>query len=411
MSTVLYIVVAIVVLLLMVLIHEFGHYIFGRMLGFKINEFSVGFGKAIFSKKNKRGELISLRLFPLGGYCAFDGEDETNPNNPEAFTNQAPWKRIIVFLGGVTFNFVTAIVFSVILLCGVGYDIPQVTTLKDEEYFKANIDNYVEGSYYNSLNFLSQEEQLQPGDVILYIDGENVDFAYGTNYNEQYNIAFTNLKKALKVEKGEEDTYQNEKDKFANYTNYIPATVRRDGKLVDVKLGFYSIETKVFLKDKLGKPLYDDNGEQKYEIEILYGWNNVNISNYKHSFVEGIERAVPFSFGLAWKVLESLWQLITFQLDISAIGGPITTISTIATTTQANPINLLILIPLISANLAIFNALPIPALDGSHIVFTAIEWIRRKPIKRETENLIHTIGMLLLFGAVILIDILHFILV
>ena len=411
MSTVLYIIVAIVVLLLMVLIHEFGHYIFGRMLGFKINEFSVGFGKAIFSRKNKRGELISLRIFPLGGYCAFEGEDESNPNNPDAFTNQSPWKRIIVFLGGVTFNFVTAIVFSVILLCGVGYDIPEVTTLKDEEYFKANIDNYVEGSYYNSLSALSQEEQLQPGDVILYINGQNIDFAYGTNYNDQYNIAFADLKNALKVAEGEEDTYQNEKEKFLSYTNYIPATVRRNGELVDVKLGFYSIEKRVYLEDKLGKPLLDENGNQKYEIEILYGWNNVNISNYKHSFVEGIERAVPFSFGLSWKVLESLWQLITFQLDISAIGGPITTISTIATTTQSNPLNLLILIPLISANLAIFNALPIPALDGSHIVFTTIEWIRKKPIKRETENLIHTIGMLLLFGAVILIDILHFILV
>lgn len=411
MTTILYVVLAIVVLLVMVLIHEFGHYIFGRMLGFKITEFSVGFGKALFSKKNKRGELISLRIFPLGGYCAFEGEDETNPNNPDAFTNQSPWKRIIVFLGGVTFNFVTAIVFSIILLCGVGYDIPQVNSLKNEAYFKEHIENYVDGSYYNSLGAIPIEEQLQPGDVILTINGQHVDFAYGTNYNEQYSIAFSDLKKALQPAKGEENTYLSEKEKFANYTNYIPATVRRNDQLVEVKLGFYSVESKVFLTDKLGKPLLDDQGAQKYEIEILYGWNNAEIGNYKHSFVEGIERAVPFSFGLAWKVLESLWQLITFQLDISAIGGPITTISTIASTTQANPLNLLILIPLIAANLAIFNALPIPALDGSHIVFTLIEWIRKKPIKRETENLIHTIGMIILFGAVILIDFLHLILV
>ena len=123
-----------------------------------------------------------------------------------------------------------------------------------------------------------------------------------------------------------------------------------------------------------------------------------------------MQRAVPFAFGLAWTVLKSLWMLITFQLDISAIGGPITTISTIATYTQTNALNLLILVPLISANLAIFNALPIPALDGSHVIFTAIEWIRKKPIKRETENMIHTIGLLILFGGVILIDILHFLL-
>ena len=110
----------------MVLVHEFGHYIIGRMLNFKITEFSVGFGKALFSRVNKRGELISLRVFPLGGYCAFAGEEETNKDNKEAFTNQAPWKRILVFLAGVTFNFATAVIFSLILLCTIGYDIPQV---------------------------------------------------------------------------------------------------------------------------------------------------------------------------------------------------------------------------------------------------------------------------------------------
>ena len=116
--SILYILLAIVVLLFMVLIHEFGHYTIGRMLNFKITEFSVGFGKALFSRKNKRGELISLRLFPLGGYCAFAGED--SGDDPEAFINQKPWKRIFVFLAGVTFNFATAVIFSLILLCTVG---------------------------------------------------------------------------------------------------------------------------------------------------------------------------------------------------------------------------------------------------------------------------------------------------
>ena len=102
---ILYIFLAIVILLVMVMVHEFGHYVVGRMLNFKITEFSVGFGKAIFSRKNKRGELISLRIFPLGGYCAFAGEDETNEKDKDAFNNQKPWKRILVFLAGVTFNF------------------------------------------------------------------------------------------------------------------------------------------------------------------------------------------------------------------------------------------------------------------------------------------------------------------
>ena len=170
--------------------------------------------------------------------------------------------------------------------------------------------------------------------------------------------------------------------------------------------------SQVYLRDKDTKqPILDNNGKPVFETIIYYSWNSeVETGTYVHTFSEGLQRAVPFSFGLAWKVLESLWQLVTFQLDISAVGGPVATISTIASTTQANPINLLVLIPLISANLAIFNVLPVPALDGSHVVFTLIEWIRKKPIKRETENLIHTIGIFVLFGAVILIDILHFLL-
>ena len=88
MTTIGYVVLALVVLLLMITIHEFGHYIFGKKLGFKINEFSIGFGKAIFSKKLKSGETFSIRLIPLGGYCAFAGEDQddTDPIAPNVFT-------------------------------------------------------------------------------------------------------------------------------------------------------------------------------------------------------------------------------------------------------------------------------------------------------------------------------------
>ena len=87
MMNILYIVIAIVVLLTMVLIHELGHYLVGRKLGFKITEFSIGFGKALWQKRNKRGELISFRIFPLGGYCAFlgetDDEEEDTPKKTE----------------------------------------------------------------------------------------------------------------------------------------------------------------------------------------------------------------------------------------------------------------------------------------------------------------------------------------
>ena len=70
-----YIAIAILILMLMITIHEFGHYIAGKILKFKINEFSIGFGKALYTKTKKNGEVFSIRLIPLGGYCAFEGEE------------------------------------------------------------------------------------------------------------------------------------------------------------------------------------------------------------------------------------------------------------------------------------------------------------------------------------------------
>lgn len=390
---VLYIVLAIVFLLFMVLVHEFGHYIVGRMLNFKITEFSVGFGKALFSRKNKRGELISLRLFPLGGYCAFAGEEETDSNNKEAFTNQKPWKRILVFLAGVTFNFATAVFFSFILLCTIGYDIPQVKSLSQLD--KTVVKNMVEGTTpYSPLDNLPEEEKLMTGDVVISVAGEKIDFAYGVTFGEALEKQQQILRNHIKEEKPFEDL------------PLFECLVKRNGEYKTVKAGFYRVTVNSF--DKNGDPVIDEStGLQKTEYD--YFWN-VDSKAYVHTVGEAFERAVPVAFGFAWVVLESFWLLITFQLPISSIGGPITTITTIASVTQQSGANLLVLIPLLSANLAVFNALPIPALDGSHVIFTAIEAIRKKPIKRSTENLIHTIGLIILFGAVILIDILHFLL-
>lgn len=409
MTFILYLLLAILILLFMVLVHEFGHYIIGRLLNFKITEFSIGFGKALFSRVNKRGELISLRIFPLGGYCAFAGEEETDKDKKEAFTNQAPWKRILVFLAGVTFNFATAVIFSLILLCTIGYDIPQVKKMTDVADFssKYEIKNIID--VYSPI--IPTEEQLQSGDVIISIDGEKIDFAYGENYNSLISERAKQLNGDVyylvqgsselmvnfdEKESNKKPLTQEEFDKLA----VMNAVVKRNGEYENVKISFYRVE--VGVTDKDGNLI---EGQSNY----VYVWNT-SVKAYVHTFAEGLKRAVPFAFGLAFTVLKSFWLLITFQLPISAIGGPITTISTIATVTQASFSNILLLIPLISANLAVFNILPIPALDGAHVLFTTIEAIRKKPIKRETENLIHTIGLLILFGAVILIDILHFIL-
>ena len=437
---VLYLILALMVLLLMVLVHEFGHYVIGRMLNFKINEFSIGFGKAIFSKKNKRGELISLRIFPLGGYCAFAGEDDVDGNKADSFNNQKPWKRILVYLAGITFNFAFAVITSAILLCTIGYDIPQV---KNVQLNTTKITGFIDNSLVYGYD---PNESLQVGDVVLSVDGKKIDFAYGENYTNLITNQFKEYGLFLRQEQQKADenglTFDEKASFEAFYTTHsYSAIVKRNGQFAEAEIGFAQIATNQKVKDEKGDIVYEEDGvtaktekvylylnngiSGAYQIKVTKGtdgWKTAKIeiiqhsdagtvmSAYVHSVGEAIERAVPFSFGLAWTVLKSLWQMITFQLPLSSLGGPITTIATIAQVAQANFSYLLILIPLISANLAIFNLLPIPALDGAHVVFTTIEAIRKKPIKREVENMIHTVGLFILLGFVVLVDILHFLL-
>ena len=106
-------------------------------------------------------------------------------------------------------------------------------------------------------------------------------------------------------------------------------------------------------------------------------------------------------------ILQAFWSIITGAIALNQLGGPISTITQISEVASIGFANFLYLLPLLAANLAIFNILPFPGLDGAHVVFTTIEAIRKKPIKREIENMIHTIGILILFAFVIIIDIVH----
>lgn len=372
-----YILIAILVLLFMVLIHELGHYIAGKILKFKINEFSVGFGPKILQKKNKKGELISLRAIPLGGYCAFEGETEENKDNPEAFNNQKPWKRLIVLFSGAFFNFLSAIIFSFILLVSSGYDLVQVKNVET-----------------NSINY----NYLQAGDVIYGVENNKINFV-----NDDYFAKL--ITDYVQTDYG---TYQGditlEINKFVeeNKTYYLVQTpitfnVKRAGEKVEVQ-GYVNT-------------IYDANG--KYAGWTMLATNNENstdfgLQTYKYSFGEALGNAIPFTCKWAWKVLVIFGQLLTGQLSITSLGGPVTTVTMIADFTQQNM--LLLLLPLIAVNLAVFNLLPIPALDGFQMIFVAIEWIRKKPVKREVVNAINNIGLIVLFGFVILVDIMQFVL-
>jgi len=363
-SNIFYIIVAIMVLLLMITIHEFGHYIAGKKLGFKINEFAIGFGKKLYSKKLKNGEEFSLRLFPLGGYCAFEGEDKSSENK-DAFNNQKPWKRLIVLVAGATFNFLSAIIFAVVLLTAYGYEIPQILTV--EENLEGNITNtnyvveQVGNTYYG----------IQVGDVVYGVNGEKIDFVNDHTLN--YLVS--------QYEPGEE----------------FVLNIERNGERLDTVVTLFAVP----VLDELGNPVLNETSGLPEYSNIL----GITIKPYAFPFFQALGRSVPFAFKMAWKILVFLVMLIIGKASFAAVGGPITTITTIAAYTQASLAGFLVLLPLIAINLAVFNLLPFPALDGARMVFVGIEWIRKKPVNPKVEGYIHFVGLVLLLTLVVIADV------
>ena len=107
-----YIVLAILAFGILIASHEFGHFVAAKACGVKVNEFSIGMGPAIYKKQGKE-TLYALRVLPIGGYCAMEGEDEET-EDPRSFTRQAPWKKLIILAAGAFMNFVLGVIVIIL---------------------------------------------------------------------------------------------------------------------------------------------------------------------------------------------------------------------------------------------------------------------------------------------------------
>ena len=409
------ILLAIVILLAMVTIHEFGHYIAGKILGFKINEFAVGFGPAIFKKRSKKsGELFALRIIPLGGYCVFDGEDfeedeaeeqtEADENQapfgelsekandggrveitqgveeneptmsalkkdekeefvyPEPkgkrFTDQAPWKRIIVLIAGATMNYLLALVLLIIMVGVYGQPMCIVMPIG----FSDNQEMVVEHEAWET-------PTLSQRDVLLEINGKDISM-------------FTDCMDALDGKKAGDE---------------VPVTVlRRRGDEWQEKQVVLILQA-------------DADFENMNDLDTLTTAMGLEVltTTMQRGFWHTIGGAFEYSVEMGTAVLRSLGELLTGKLGLNAVGGPVTTITTTAQAVSVSPFSFLYIASFIGVNLAVFNLLPIPALDGSKVIFCLIEWIRKKPVNRKVETIIHFVGIIAIFGFAILVDLLQ----
>ena len=410
-----FIIVAILALMLMIIIHESGHYLAGKMLGFRIDEFSIGFGPAIFKRKNKKnGEVFSIRPIPIGGFCAFHGEDQEGADAENDFINQAvanngekgilsyivddttpgatsdntqeisasegetvenqekkegvlsylnekkkgpyfndqpAWKRLIVLFSGAFFNFLSSIFIITIFFTAYGQILPVIV---------------------NTYDFIEQEQYFEEGDVILSVDGKQVNIM----------------------------TQDDVTSIFKDIDDTAKFKVLRDGKIIEITASRGEYRYQATEKDENGNEFEVDEIRTGYAIS--YG-----LKQQKLNFFLAFSRAFGFAFFIVFKILASLGALITGQVGIESAGGTITVVKTIADMSSQGFGPFMYTIAVISANLAVMNLLPVPALDGSRMLFTAIEMIFRKPVPRKVEGVIHTVGLILMLVLVVFLDIFH----
>ncbi len=340
----------IIILAVLILVHEFGHFIAAKRAGVRVDEFGIGFPPRIFSKKY--GETIySLNLFPIGGFVKIFGEnpDEESINGHDSkrsFVHKSKWIQAWIISAGIIFNIILA---WMLISAGFMFGLPY--SADDTKY-----GTRVEGASLNITQVLPKSPAelagLKGGDkiVALYAGGDS-------------------------LEKPEVDSTQ----KFIASHDELKFAYMREGEIKTT-----IIQTKVgIISDRRAIGIYMDmTGKLKLPVhEALY---------------VGLTTTAILTWATTIGILDFFKNIFTGQADFSAVSGPVGIVGIVGDASALGFVYLLTLTALISINLAIINLLPFPALDGGRLLFIIIEAIKGSPIKPVVANTVNGIGFLLL---------------
>ena len=400
MGIILTIVKLIIILGVVASIHEFGHFIFAKLFKMKVDEFAIGFGKAIWSKEYK-GTKFSLRCLPLGGYCAIDGE-EGESDNEAAFCNKAWWKRIIVLVAGVTFNAILAtILFVSINLPGDTYT--NVITDIDE-------------------TSIAYELGLRNGDKITKINNRNVNILQDIS-------SFTDVSKdeiTIKYERNEKE-YKITTDELVKKVGYIGVYFDASAEEITSKIDMVEggsaaqeaglrsgdiVKTINGQETKLSTDvisIVQENADK--ELELVYERNNeeytVKITpNGKKVFAIGnfstekVDTNIYYAFCKAGtnikQIIGSYVDLFKGNVSVNQLSG-IVGMGEVVSKTKGI-LEFLNLMAIISMAVGVANILPFPPLDGGKVVLVLAEAITRKKVSYKLEAILSYLGLALLIG-------------
>lgn len=423
MASILFYFIALLILALLIVVHEFGHYITGRLLGFKVLEFAVGFGPKLI-KWERKGIKYSVRAIPLGGFCSFAGEDQDSRDEPGAMNNMPWYKRLIVLFSGAGFNILFAVLIGIILFWCAGYSTATIasveagTPIAATEAAAGDRITAVNGIKVTTADSLSQmlSQASEQGHVNLTLERDgnsfDVDTAYYRDYRYYARVEFEVRKDGIRV-------YSVGDDSAFTSLKKGDVVVSACGESINSAAQLYDIISSCGKEGKDLQLTLERNGEcfTVSGAVVKEPFERVGVTlNYGYApmpFGKAVISSLKAGWELCGQILSFIGKLFTGQADLSMVTGPVTTIGTmgdlVGQSAQSSAFSAFVmvlnLIWAISLNLAVFNLLPIPALDGARMVFVLIEAIFRKPVKREVEGAIHSIGFIVLILLVVALEI------
>ena len=326
----------ILILGLIVLVHEFGHFFFAKLFKIYVYEFAIGMGPKIFSWKGKSETLYSIRAMPIGGFCSLAGEDteyDEQENIPkEKRLNAKPvWQRFLVMVFGAGNNFLLALLLLFIIGLGWG------ATTND-----AIVSELVE-------DYPAIKAGMKVGDRILKVNKNKVK---------------TSDDVALFLQ-------------MEDKSKPITFTIKRDNKEIEIEVMPVLEKT-------------EDEDTNIYKIGV------VSSGKTEYGFIASIKYAFNRVGAFYRQMILTLKGLFGGGLSVKQLSGPVGIYTIVGKTAESGFVNVLYLIALLSVNVGFINLLPFPAFDGGRVLFLIIEKIKGSPVNPEIENKVHTVGFILL---------------
>jgi len=341
-----YILAAVLIFGFLIAIHELGHFLAAKVCGVPVTEFSIGMGPQLWHRQGK-DTLYSLRLLPIGGYCAMVGEEEDS-SDPKALNNQGFWQKLLIYVSGAAMNYLAGLLILLVLYSGVSaFYSPKITGFAPE--FS-----------------LEGEDGLMVGDVIHAIDGERV-YLYS-----DLNLLFSR-----------------------GNGNDFDFVVLRDGKKITLKDFPLTLQecTSSTGEKYQGYGLYFGIEEATLGVKLRNTWNN----------------ALDFARMVRMSLQELIRGTAGIK-DLSGPVGIVSTITEVgeqSATAKDAVMNIAYLAAFIAVNLAVMNLLPLPALDGGKVFFLLLNVVCRLLFKKEIpakyENIASIVCLMLLMGLIVVI--------